>query len=47
MRKALGDMEKGDVLILAGKGPETSITINGVSYPYEGDAGVVKAAWGL
>ena len=47
VRKALGDMEKGDVLILAGKGPETSITINGVSYPYEGDAGVVKAAWGL
>ena len=38
VRKALQDMAEGDVLILAGKGPETSITIGNVTYPYPGDA---------
>ena len=38
VRKALQDMAEGDVLILAGKGPETSITIGNVTYPNPGDA---------
>ena len=47
VRKALSDMQRGDVLILAGKGPENSITIKGVSYPYAGDAALVREFFGL
>ena len=39
--KALDWCEKGDLLVLSGKGPEPYLEINGVKHPYS-DKGVVE-----